>query len=69
MSIAPMTVTKKTWLTEEYEVSRKPLRREGRIVSAWTCGQRALRAIFCARMLIPLDAAHHSGMISPSIPI
>jgi len=47
-SIAPATVANKLVHRGEREVSRKPSRREGRSVSACTCGQRAPRAIFCA---------------------
>src|SRR3974390_2954168 len=39
-----MTVANKLVHRGELEVSRKPLRREGRSVSACTCGQRAPRA-------------------------
>ena len=46
--IAPMTVANKLVHRGEHEVSRKPLRREGRSVSACTCGPRALAQFLCA---------------------
>ncbi len=45
-SLAPATVANKLVHRGEREVSRKPLRREGRVVSAYTCGLRALARTF-----------------------
>jgi hypothetical protein len=55
----------KRWFTGEHGVSRKPLRREGRSVSACTCGSRALAQIPFARG--PPGACGHPVFPAPSL--
>jgi hypothetical protein len=59
------------WSGDELDSIRKPIdRRPGLDAMVLTCGKdtwkRCIQSLF---MLIPLDVAHHSGMISPSVPI